>query len=328
MRLLAIRRADELRIKGRATLVIKLGDKIVERGIRDIDAVLIIGSHVKIKSSVPPVLSSHNIPLAIIAKDNVAIIINPIGARYNNYRRLQYQLDKQHALDIALEYIKAKIKGMQNILKYHRKYIPEVQPPPKDIEDPIDYELNIRTWESSASHLLWANLVSLIRSDILSTLKKEYNFTGRKPRHPDPFNKTLSIMYAVIYSIATKALIAAGLDPTYGFLHRTKYSTPLTFDYAEMLKPIAIEATINLINKENLPELDSTGEITHEWVKKIIKIFYEYLTLIHKDTGKTPYQQMHIKAFCLAKYLEGKCRKDRLTITWNRALYRERKRVH
>ena len=326
MRLIAIRRADELYVKSRSTLVIKIGNRIIERGLRDIDAVLIIGSHVKIRSSVPPVLSFHNIPLAILAKDNVSILINPIGTRYNNYRRLQYQLDRRRALSIALEYIKAKIKGMENILKYHREHIPELPPPPEDVGDPIDYELNIRTWESSVSHLLWDNLKELIRPELLSILREEYSFTGRKPRHPDPFNKALSIMYAVLYSLSTKALIAAGLDPTYGFLHKTRYSTPLTFDYTEMFKPIAIEATISLINKEGLPEIDTTGELTQEWVRKVIKTFYEYITLIHKDTKRTPYQQIHIKAFCLARYLEGKCRKDRLTVTWNRAQYRQRKR--
>lgn len=35
----------------------------MEKTLRDIDAVLVIGSHVKIKSSLPPVLTMHNIPL-------------------------------------------------------------------------------------------------------------------------------------------------------------------------------------------------------------------------------------------------------------------------
>jgi len=325
VRLVVIRRADELSVKGRATLVIKMGDKVRERGIRDIDAVLVIGSHVKIRSSLPPVLSAHNIPLAIMAKDNVSILVNPVGTKYNNYRRLQYLADKAKALDIALEYIKAKIKGMENILKYYRKTPPTTPPPPTPQQHQNDtekYEQEIRLWESAASHTLWTQLVELLKPDTLETLRKEYSFSGRRPRHPDPFNKTLSVMYAVLYSLATKALIAAGLDPTYGFLHRTRYSTPLTFDYTEMFKPIAIQATIDLVNKEGLPEIDEDGELTRDSVNAAIKQLYSYLTLRHKDTGRTPYQQIHLKAFCLAKHLEGKCRRDRLTVTWNRSQYR------
>lgn len=327
MRLVVVKRAEELGVKGRSTLIIKLADRIVERGLRDVDAVLVIGSHVRIRSSLPPVLSMHNIPLAILAMDSVSVLVNPIGTRYNNYRRLQYQLVKEKALGTALEYIKAKVKGMQNILRYHKTPLPDIPDPPSTPGDPSLYEESIRSWESMASHTLWQELVELVRPELLDTLKNEYGFTGRKPRHPDPFNKTLSVMYAVLYSLATKALIAAGLDPTYGFLHRTRYSTPLTFDYTEMFKPVAIEATIQMINKEGLPQLDESGELTQEWVRKAIKTLYEYLTLQHKRTRKTIYQQLHLKAFCLAKHLEGKCRRTRLTIAWDRSQYAKRKRV-
>ncbi|MCE4601376.1 MAG: CRISPR-associated endonuclease Cas1 [Desulfurococcales archaeon] len=326
MRLLVIRSKATLKIKGRATLVIKIGDRISEKALRDIDSVLVIGSGISIDSAVPPSLSLHNIPLAILAKDSISILMNPIVTRYNNYRRLQYQLDKIKALSIALRYIEAKIKGMINILKYHGVEPPNIPAPPQDIEDADTYEAEIRLWESTASSLLWSNLQSLLDPNILEKLHIEYSFKGRKPRHPDPFNKTLSVMYATIYSLTTKALIAAGLDPTYGFLHRTRYSTPLTFDYSEMFKPIAIEATISLINNEGLPELDE-GELTRPWVNTAIKYLYDYLTLKHKDTKKTPYQHLYLKAFCLAKHLEGKCREDRLTVVWSRAQYRRRKRT-
>ncbi len=326
MRLLVIRRAVELTVKGRSTIVIKIGDKTVrERAIRDIDAILIIGSRVKVSSALPPVLALHGIPLAFMAKDHIAITTNPVITYYNNYRRLQYQLSREEALTIALEYIKSRINGMINILKYHRIEPPELPAPPSATSDVDVYERKVRVWESVCSSVLWPCLTSLIRNDCLKELKKKYGFSGRKPRHPDPFNKTLSVMYAVLYSLATKALIAAGLDPTYGFLHRTRYSTPLTFDYTEMFKPVAIQATITLINRESLPELDDDGELTREWINTSIKYLYEYLILQHKDTRKSVYQQLYLKAFCLAKYLEGKLRRNWLTFVWDRRQYRIRR---
>ncbi|MCE4618732.1 MAG: CRISPR-associated endonuclease Cas1 [Desulfurococcales archaeon] len=323
MRLIVVRRKAELSVRSRATLQIKMKDKTVERPLRDVEAVLIIGGHVRIKSTVPPVLAQHNIPLAVLAMDNIAILVNPVTTSYNNYRRLQYTLDKQHALDIALEYIKAKVNGLASIIKNATGKAPQLPSPPRKISDPGKYEEEIRKWEATASNTLWDHLVQLIDNEILETLRDKYGFRGRKPRHPDPFNKTLSIMYAVIYSLATKALIAAGLDPTYGFLHKTKYSTPLTFDYTEMFKPVAVQATIDLINSEGLPPIESDGELGREAVNKAIKQLYQYLELKHTKTGKTIYQYIIIKAYCLAKHLERKCSKNKLTITWDKKNYKQ-----
>ncbi len=317
-----IRKPVELGIKGRATLTLSYKSRTIERPLRDIDAILVIGSKVKISSALPPVLASQNIPLSILAEDTVAILMNPVITRYNTYRIRQYTIEKCEALTIALEYIKAKITGMINILKYYRRRIPSIKEPPKPTGDTEKYETNIRIWESTASSTLWPELIAHLKEKYLKELHTKYNFRGRRPRHPDPFNKTLSVMYAVLYTLATKALIAAGLDPTYGFLHRTRYSTPLTFDYTEMFKPIAMQATIDLINHTGVPEIGEDGELTRETINKAIAKLYEYLTLKHKDIRRTPYQQIHLKAFCLAKYLEGKCRKERLTVAWNRALYR------
>ncbi len=131
----------------------------------------------------------------------------------------------------------------------------------------------------------------------------------------------------MFYSLAAKALIAAGLDPTYGFLHRSRYSTPLTFDYVEMFKPVAIEATIDLVNREGLPALSEDGELTRDGVNAAIKYMYQYLTLKHKDTGRSVYQQIFLKAFRLAKYLEGESRLEALTFTWDRRQYRQPKKA-
>ncbi len=318
MRLLVIRSRAEIGVKSRSTLVVKTRRGEREHPLRDADAVLIIGSGIKLDSSVPPVLSLHNIPLAIMAKDHVSILVNPVMTRYNNYRRLQYSLDKKRALGIALEYLKARVLGTLNILKYYKRSPPSLPEPPYEEDDAGVFEKRIRLWEATVSNLLWDHIFSLLRPRYLEELRTRYGFTGRKPRHPDPLNKTLSVMYSVLYSLATKALIAAGLDPTHGLLHRTLYSTPLTFDYTEQFKPIAIQATIDLINTDGLPKMAPDGELERESVNKAIKNLYDYLTLRHTKTRKTPYQYIFLKAYCLAKHLEDKCPRHRLAITWDR----------
>ena len=326
-RLLVLKRRGRIKMKSRSVLQLQYeveGGKTVikEYSLRDLDAVLILGRDLYVESSVISVLSSMNVPLIVVSKDFVGVLLNPVIVVNPHYRRLQYLLDRAKGLEISLEYIKARVNGMINILKYHRAEVPEIPEAPSAVSSPEEFEYEIRLWESQASNTLWDRLTLLVKPSILSELRSKYGFLGRRPKHPDPFNKTLSVMYAVLYGLGTKALLAAGLDPTYGFLHRTRYSTPLTFDYVEMFKPVAIEATISMVNDNGLPELDEEGELRREHINQAIKTLYDYLTLKHKDTGKTMYQQMYLKAFCLAKYLEGRLRKDWLTITWNRALYR------
>ena len=325
-KILVIRRKGKLKMKSRSILQLHYKTKekqiIKEYPIRDLEALLVIGSNIYVESSVFSILSSYNIPVSVVAKDTIGILYNPIVVVNPHYRKLQYSIDKIEGLEIALRYIIARITGMKNILIYHRRDPPPIPNPPENTRDPQSFEYEIRVWESQSANILWDSIIGLIKEPILSELKTKYGFQGRKPKHPDPFNKTLSIMYAVLYSLATKALLASGLDPTYGFLHRTRYNTPLSFDYTEMFKPIAIQATIDLINNQGLPEIGDDGELTREWINKAIVKLYDYLTLHHKDTRKTPYQQIHLKAFCLAKYLDGTCRKDRLTVVWSRALYR------
>ncbi len=325
-RILVVRRKGRLKIKSRSILQLQYMDKdkqyIKEYPIRDLDALLIVGSNLNIESGVLSVLSSFNIPVTVIAKDSVGIIYNPVIIANPHYRKLQYTISEVSRLEIALSYIEARIGGMKNILIYYKKGSPSIPNLPEYTSDSYDFEYTIRLWESQATNILWDSIIDLIKEPTLSELKNKYKFHGRKPRHSDPFNKTLSIMYSVLYSLATKSLLASGLDPTYGFLHRTRYSTPLTFDYTEQFKPIAIHATIDLINREGLPALAEDGELDRDSVNMAIKKLYDYLTLRHTKTGKTPYQYIFLKAICLAKYLEGKCTRKNLAITWDKRSYK------
>jgi CRISPR-associated protein Cas1 len=325
-KILVLRRKGKIKMKSRSVIQLQYdndeGKKIIrEYSIRDLDAVLIIGRDLYVESSLISVLSSINVPVTVIAKGSIGIFLNPIIVINPQYRRLQYSLDKLKCLEIAAEYIKAKINGMVNILKYHRVDIPAIPEMPNFSEEPKKLEQKIRMWESQTSNMLWGYMVKLIEPSILEELRRKYEFHGRRPRHQDPFNKTLSIMYAVLYSLSTKALLAAGLDPTSGFFHRTKYSTPLSFDYTEMFKPVAIEATIDMVNR-GLPALNEDGELDKDDVNLAIKNLYGYLTLQHKDTKKSIYQQIFLKAFSLSNYLEGGLKKEKLTIIWNRSQYR------
>ena len=320
------RRRAALKSKSRSIVQVQVptrhgGLRLKEYPIRDLDGILVIGAGVYIEAGLLGVLSQYNVPLTVVAKDNVSIMTTPIVVVDNHYRLHQYTAPPEHKLALAAAIIEARLQGMKNILEYYGRTPPETKPPPGDPGDPEEYEQRIRAWEAEETRRLWQEITTLIPPEQLRRLREEYGFQGRRPRHPDPFNKTLSIMYAVLYTLATKALLAAGLDPTLGLLHRTRYSTPLTFDYTEMYKPAAIQATLEYLAEHDLPPIGPDQEIPREHVNKIIRKTYEYLRLKHRKTKKTLYTYIYLKANCLAKNLAGTCPLKNTLLTWNRKQY-------
>ena len=329
-KIIVVQRARKMRLKSRSILQVFIPRRgggepqIREVPIRDIEALIVIGRNNYIESSVLSVLAQHNIPTAVIAKDSTAILYNPIITISNNARRAQYEAPKQFKLAIAAHYIWARLKGMAGIIEYYTGYKPPVPPPPipkgRNIQeiDPQTLEYEIRTWEAGSSATLWKQIIQLIPEETRRRLERQ-GLTGRKPRSPDPFNKTITIAYAILYSLSTKALLAAGLDPTHGLLHRTHYNTPLSFDYSEMLKPTAIHTALTLARTNNLPETSPEGELLEGQTTKIIGTLYRILQQRHRKTNKTIHYYIYTKAQHLSKTLQTrKINPNKLTITYNK----------
>jgi len=90
-----------------------------------------------------------------------------------------------------------------------------------------------------------------------ATLDPAWRFTGRK-KHPapDPVNALLSFGYTSLYHHVTTALLAAGLDPRVGFLHRERgLHQALASDVQEEFRFLAESVVWNLIQRRQvLPE--------------------------------------------------------------------------
>ena len=95
----------------------------------------------------------------------------------------------------------------------------------------------IRGLEAQAARKYWSSIATLVPDWV--------GFTGRDPFSEDPLNKALNYGYAILYSLASDALIVAGLDPYAGFLHADKSGRPsLVYDYSDMFKPIAVDRVL------------------------------------------------------------------------------------
>ena len=105
--------------------------------------------------------------------------------------------------------------------------------------------------EGSGAALYFAALPEMIARDC----RAAFPFEGRRRRPPpDPLNALLSYLYAILVGECAAAVLAAGLDPTVGFLHSERAGRPaLALDLVEPLRAlIADPLALGLINRGEL----------------------------------------------------------------------------
>ncbi|MGI6496949.1 MAG: CRISPR-associated endonuclease Cas1 [Kiritimatiellia bacterium] len=102
--------------------------------------------------------------------------------------------------------------------------------------------------EGSVASLYFANFGAMLAE---GPARESFSPTSRNRRPPkDPVNAMLSFAYAMLVKEATVALLAEGLDPFWGFLHRPRHGRPaLALDLMEEFRPlVADSAVLSAIN--------------------------------------------------------------------------------
>lgn len=113
---------------------------------------------------------------------------------------------------------------------------------------------------------------------------RNFRFTGRS-KHPamDPFNAMLNYAYGVLYSMADRACIVAGLDPFVGILHTDNYNKrSLTFDLIEPFRIWADRVVLKLFTgrrcKEAMFHRGKNGVVLEKEAKELLlESLNEYL---------------------------------------------------
>jgi CRISPR-associated protein Cas1 len=95
----------------------------------------------------------------------------------------------------------------------------------------------------------------------LLIVNEGFTFTGRNRRPPkDPINSLLSFGYTMLYNNVLSLILAEGLNPYLGNLHRSdRKETHLAFDLMEEFRsPVVDTLVMNLVNKKILRPTDFT----------------------------------------------------------------------
>jgi CRISPR-associated protein Cas1 len=303
MTVLVLTRKDRIARKSRSELLVFSGSSQRDYSLRDVTLVLVMGSSTQISADVLTLLSSMNIPLVVSNKLGVSISSSSFVTVLSATRESQYKLSDEEKKRISRIFIDSKLKGTANLLKYLKVSLPSFQ----ESDDLLVYEAN-------NSRMLWDALFKVLPDWVAKI--------GRKPRNPDPFNKALTACYAVLYGLSTRALLSFGLDPGYGFMHKSRYSTALSFDYSEMFKPVAVHAVIRAIKKG----LEMEGEeLSRDSVRKVMEELFSLLS--RKQGNQSIYMSIFSRARSLSEVVRNGDSKAHISFVYDpRKLSKDRKK--
>lgn len=114
---------------------------------------------------------------------------------------------------------------------------------------------SLRGLEGMAARLYFRRFDRMLRGDepLLRTMR------GRNRRPPrDPINAMLSFGYALLLGDALVAVIAAGLEPSWGFLHEDRAGRPaLALDLMEEFRALVVDSAV--VSAVNRGMIDSAG---------------------------------------------------------------------
>jgi len=173
----------------------------------------------------------------------VAGIARPGGVQ-RRIRQFEGLAGSAFALELARRLARAKIENqMKYLLRSTRGKVPKDQI--DKVVQRIGIQLrgleraaspdSIRGCEGMAARWYFFTLPALLRDD--SGLM---HFSGRNRRPPrDPFNAALSFGYSLLYRDMVAAIVTVGLDPAFGFFHRSRSAAyPLALDLMELFRTV------------------------------------------------------------------------------------------
>jgi CRISPR-associated protein Cas1 len=118
---------------------------------------------------------------------------------------------------------------------------------------------SVRGYEGDAARVYFQTFSALVRQN-----REAFRLNGRTRRPPlDPMNSLLSFLYGLLLADCTAAAMAAGLDPSVGFLHVDRPGRPgLALDLMEEFRPlVADRIALALVNRQ---QVKPSGFVTRE----------------------------------------------------------------
>lgn len=265
------------------------GSRVIPLG--EVDVVVIATSGVSVTAKAVRLMARAGVELVFLDPrgDPVAILYTSHTTRTTETRRAQYAaLHNGLAVQVAAEMAAAKVHNQAVHLRRLAARIPSRLPhEAAEALEGIEGEISgipgrglgleearrlIMELEARAAREYWGAISRVLPGDL--------GFTGRDREAGDPVNAALNYGYGILYGLAWRALVLAGLDPYAGFLHVDRSGKPvLAFDYVEMWRPVLVDAPIvQAILRGWRPRMAGNGRLDPEERARIAGLVKERLS--------------------------------------------------
>jgi len=223
--------------------------------------------------------------IATIRKHQLAFSQNNTGADWIRGLLLR-KIDNQRAvIDLLSALTGDVVAGRDDCLNSLSRYAAKISNLPAD--DLGEFFASLRGFEGSASRAYFGQLNQF--------LPIQYRFAKRTYRGAvDAFNCLLNYAYGMLYGQCESALIAAGVDPFVGVMHRDEYNRPvLVYDFIEPFRAWADYVVCHLLLQEVVFEeffdTENEGMFLNTTGKRIlIQAMNDYLAEVVMLPGTGP----------------------------------------
>jgi CRISP-associated protein Cas1 len=234
------------------TLTVSLdGKRLGDTRIKDVSQLVLCGS-VGVSSAAVHLLCEAGKPVVHLTRGHWFCGITQGHGLKNAFdRAAQFRLasDPEACLRLAKEFVRAKGANQRTMLRRNCSPCPDAELDGManllrrvDEVDGLDELLGI---EGSLAARYFGRFATMLRPKEAAG-EWEFSFTTRNRRPPrDPLNALLSFGYALLAKECTVALLAAGLDPYWGFYHQPRHGRPaLALDLMEEFRPLIVDSAV------------------------------------------------------------------------------------
>ena len=269
--------------RGGHVVVGRNNEVLLEVPLERVEDVTVIDS-VQVSSKLMTEFLERKIPLSWLsgAGKFYGTLLNSYSIDILKHKRQFELLDEQILYEaLAKKVVLAKVHNQLTLLRrYNRNakseevetHIGNILAVRKNIFFAKDYR-KLMGYEGIISRIYFASLALLV--------PEQFSFDKRSKMPPqDPFNSMLSLGYSMLFNEVLSAVIAAGLHPYVGFLHRIAKGHPaLVSDLMEEWRAVLIDSLIMNILKRNMIAYDmftisDNGCFLNSEVRKIFLAAY------------------------------------------------------
>jgi CRISPR-associated protein Cas1 len=245
--------------------------------LHQLRSVIVAARGITISSDLIESLVNRGIALSFLTGQGepVAQLVSPaLGGTVLTRRAQLSALNSPKGVELAIEFVRGKLRNQRHILQYFGKYLRTKAP---DRFEPllrkIDSLRNLRKRVASFT----ADRLDSLRDELMGhegvgarlywegvamILQEHVAFPGRQTRGAlDPVNSALNYGYGILYSQVSAALANAGLELYAGFLHVDRPGKPsLVLDLVEEFRaPVVDRAILAAFNQGAAIETDAHG---------------------------------------------------------------------